>query len=359
MKERNAYTYFLAAIGCTSIIVTTSALFFIDRPWDYLLTALAISLLGLFPIRLPNRFWYTFDHISALYIVIVYDWKLAIIPSMICMLSLALKGYFSEHRDIKLILYRFLVTIGSFTFSIYVTGVIYYSFSHFVQNTIILVTLLTIIIDLISNLLNKSIQVSILGWSVLSYNSFIPSLFPTVFCILSSTFLYRLYLSDSFSETLLEVSICSLTIYILSIVAKIAVDQKSQSDELLESLKNSYTSTRQIFIHLDLHGKILSSNTIAEQTIGLSNSSMSNQSIWNYVVGNSHNIMQCFDQAIAGISGEINLTLQNSENQLIPVQVSFVPHFRNKQVAGIFLVGRLWDLSICPNESCLNTTPGG
>ncbi|WP_438444265.1 hypothetical protein [Gorillibacterium sp. sgz5001074] len=87
MKERNAYTYFLAGIGGASILLAVGTIILSEQPWVLLLVTLGTSLVGLFPIQLPNRFWYAFFHVPSLFLLVEYDWKIAILPSVISMLT--------------------------------------------------------------------------------------------------------------------------------------------------------------------------------------------------------------------------------------------------------------------------------
>lgn len=339
MKEKNTYTLFLAALGCTGVIMALVSVGLSGRAWELAAVILGVSILTLFPVKLPNHFWYAFDHIAKLYLLWNYDWKIALLPSIIGLLAMNLTDFSNFKRNTRSQCYQFIVSMGMYAISLSIMSVIYHHAEF--NNTYIMVGVLVFFSELISLLLNKIVHVSILGWSVLGNGSWRWGFYPTIFFFLSCIFLYRLVQTDSYYELGEELLFTSVTLFLLSVIARTAVDHQFRADGLQESLESRYSATGQLFIQLDLKGRISYANTIAERILGIPSEAMGRGSLWNYLKEQDGSGLLHFNQAAEGLSGEWETSLGTADGSTVPAILTFFPYLHNKKVTGIFLTGRM------------------
>lgn len=339
MKERNAYTLTLAAVGIAAVLIALTSVAVSGRAWELLLLSMVLSIVSFFPIKLPNRFWYSFDHIAAGYLLIEFDWKMAIIPSIIGMIALNLHSFSKLKQNLIQQIFRFFVSLGMYSISLFAaTMIMHFSKS---SNILVEVSLIIFTLDISSLIINKSVHMSILGRSVLSKVTFKSSLYPSIFLILSILLSYQLVNTDTYPQLIHEVIFCGLIILVIFIIAKVAVSHEVLAEERRLDFEQSLTATGQLLLILDLQGRILSTNPVTEQLLKMSDESLKKLSVYKLSHDQRDKIQQYFSEAVSGVTQSTMLILVDSELNPVPIEASFVPFFRNKQVAGIYLLGRM------------------
>lgn len=339
MKEKNAYTIFLSIVGGIAVMIALGAVSISENSGELLLVSLSVALIGLFPIRLPNRFYYTFDHIPKFYLAMVYDWKIAIIPSLISMIAVNVHDFSNFKRNSRKHIFRLFVSLGLFMFPLFVV----YLGLHLttITNPLLKVMLVAIAADLFSLSMNKSVQISILGWSVIRKPTLKSTLYPVLFILLSTILLYRLVQAESRSDLAMEIFFSCINIFIIFVISKSAVDHQIRAMELKEGFELSLTSVGQLFLLIDMKGMIANANSIMEQALGTTSTALNKQPLWDIVLEPNADLQNLFQAAAEGIPQKVSLSLIHANGHPVPLTASFVPHFQSKKVTGIYLVGRL------------------
>lgn len=339
MKERNLYTMFLATVGVVALIIAFGTIAVSEQPWELLLVILGVSMIGLFPIKLPNHLTYSFGHIPALYLLLVYGWKFAMLPCLIAIVSIILQNFSTYSKNLKSRLFRIFVSSGMYFFSY---SSIYLVIHHSdVESPALLAIISTILIDLFTFTMNKTIQMSLLGRMVFTKLRWKAEPLPLLFILLSSVLLYQIYVTDDYSNLAREAFMVTLILYILSFISNMAVRLKFEADELKTGYELTYTAARQLFISLDLQGRITEANTIAEQILERPHMELKDRVLWELESESGSSIIGHFQDAVKGTVQESELALLLAEDRLIKLPVSFVPIFKNMKVNGVYLVGRI------------------
>ncbi|WP_438444264.1 hypothetical protein [Gorillibacterium sp. sgz5001074] len=331
MRERNRFTWLLAAAGLTSLLIALATLFTSESPWIILLVCLGLSFITLFPVKLPNGFFYTFDHIPAGYLIMASDWKLAIIPPIVGLIAISIR-YRAKFRP-----FRLFVTLGMYSIAFFAASYIEpmpqpsHSFIHVIA--------MVITIELMNLALNKGIQASVLGTNMLNTLTWIPNMYHISFNLFSCLLIFRLIHTESYLDLIQEIVFSCLTLFILTLLSRIALQQQTLSGELREDMQRLFSSTERIFWTLDLQGRIQSSNTYSEILLGIN--IRPGTYIWDLSV-ESEELKRFFPPSSAWTTAEVELHLcPPDQHNTIRLTAILSPYFRNNRMAGIYLVGSI------------------
>lgn len=333
MKEINGFTCLLAAAGGLSLLLAATGLAGGERPLELLLVCLGIALVTLFPIRLPDGFYYTFDHIAAAYLLLTYDWRVAVLPTIIGLLSISVRMK-ARFRP-----FRFFVSLGMCWIPVAIAS--HLPIGLLLHTPFFQVCLVVLLIDGSTLLLNRGIQASILGKSLLRQFSWKPSWYQAAFSMLSAVLVFRLTRSEGYVEMAQELLFSCLTVFLLSYIAKLALHHQSRFDETKESLEQGFTATGHLILRLDREGRILTANSIALQSLQPGSSPLELQFLRDLVQEHPEEVDALMRTTAEGGSSERSVLFRSTGLAPIRVEASFLPYVRDKKVAGILVVGKI------------------
>lgn len=330
MKEKNLYTYFLAVFGVGSLLFSVFSLFFDERAWIIFGSAVLASLISLYPIRLPSHFFYTFDLVAIGFIALTYGWKFAILPAAISLL--ALNQFNRRHRW-----FRFVVNLGLYTIVVLV-GYLLIHYLQFPADRIWTVLLLYAVFDVVSFVLNRTVQVSVLGLSVITKPDKSEVFHSFVFIIIGSIILYRLLRLSSAIDWIMELILTGLLLYFFAKIANQYFNQLQMHEDSNLSFEQCFNATNQILITVTPDGKVTSINSVAEQLLGYSLNQSTPQTLWSILSDPEESVRLSFQKALSGVPEKVTAALLEASGAARTVQATLVPFTREKKVAGMYLI---------------------
>lgn len=333
MKEKNAYTYSLCVLGIVSLLFSIFSLLQSEKIWVLLGVTVLISLISLFPIRLPNQFFYSFDLITTSYMLLKYDWKFAILPASICLITINLL----TGRNI---LFRYCVNLGLYTVTI-AAGLALLTIFPLPKEHIVTIAVLYAITDIISYLANKSIHISILGFSVMVRPSKSETLHILMFILIGSLVLYRLVQAKTAQDMIMEILLTGMLLYLIYFISNKYFQQIRFSEESTSVFERCFDATNQILVTLHTDGTLSAANSVSQQIMKAPFERTSDQTLWDLFPSCSETIRISFHNALSGATIKVHLPLMKQVGTSNTLQATLVPFTRDKKIVGIYLIGQL------------------
>jgi PAS domain S-box-containing protein len=303
--------------------------------------SILVAMISIFPIRLPNRFFYTFDFVPMFYILLNYGWSAAIIPAIVSLLALDFNS--GRRRTFKW--FRFLVNLGCLNIAA-LTG--YLLLNQLLGNNMIFLTMFLFFLtfDLISFCLNKGIQISVLGTAVLtkpSYNEIIHTL---IFIVVSTIITYQIYQTETLNGLVQQCIFFASLLYIFAYISKKYIEQVHLNEESQLGYEMCFDSADQVLITIDINGIIENSNSRTAHILGYPKSVITGTPLWDIVI-ESTATQEAFNRAVTGLPQQMDVDFKCEDKEIIRLKGVLVPYTRNKKVSGVYYVGRTLDSEIC------------
>lgn len=335
MREKNGFTIFLAVLGGISIVFSLVSLGYHADPLTIVLTIIGVTLVALFTIKLPNEFFYIFDHIPAIYVMLKFDWTLVILAT-----SLSLFFMYFQTNDRKVKWFRYFVNLGLNTLAF---ALCYGTFALVSTEKagFPIILLIVFVSDICSLILHKLLFISVLGRSSFTKPSNTELGYSGIFILISSIILYRLLQASSPADLALEVVLTVLLLYIF----KYTSDHYYKQLKLFTDAKLGYEmcieAAKQLFFELKLDGTVQSVNSIAVMQLGLTKSEAEGIPFLEMVAHGAVDAQLGLDQARSGLPSSQFIELSRPNGNGLALQASFVPITRNHAVSGIYVIGQL------------------
>lgn len=335
MRDKNRFTYSIAVIGIGWLGLFAVSLFRSDNPWEIWACSLIVTVIGLFQIKLQNRFYYSFDIVPAAYLAIKFGWMLAPIPSCISLILLQLR----TNPGRTLHPFRFFISLGMYALSLSV-GQIWIRYTGSAVS-LAEVFIYLMIMDIVSLFIQRCLQSSVLGSPLFAKPSKHDVLHVTMSILVSSVLLVRLLETETWMELLRESALDAVLLYLLSLLSKQYIDQLNLTEELRIGYEMCFDITGQLIITLDRNGKILHMNPHAEQLFGFTPSTIAGIFLWEFP-GLAHT-KDMFHHAVTGVPEQRECPYTDPNGTITLLQAAFIPYTRNKKVSGVYFVGRILD----------------
>lgn len=334
MRDKNRFTYSIAVIGIGWLGLFAVSLFHIDNRWEIWVCSLLVTVIGLFQIKLQNRFYYSFDIVPAAYLAIKFGWMLAPIPSCISLILLQLRT--NPGRTVHP--FRFFISLGMYVLSLS-AGQLWIRFTGSVVS-LAEGFIYLMILDMVSLFIQRCLQSSVLGSPLFAKPSKHDVLHVAMSVLVSSILLARLLETETWMELLRESVLDAVLLYLLSLLSKQYIDQLNLTEELRIGYELCIEATDRILIRTDGEGRILALNAVAEKTFGCSQDTVVGMPIWEWTSSSgSGDIRETLRQAMNGLTMPITVCLSVSGKNALSVPVTLLPYTRNKAVIGVYFVG--------------------
>lgn len=334
MSEKNKYTCLLAFFGCFWVMAFMISIFLSDSALEIVAVSLLASIIGIFPIRLPNQFFYSFDIIPVIYISIQYGWMYAILPAFISLLVLQYR--YSPKRTFNTL--RFFITLGMYVIALF-AGQVFFLFLGD-PDSFFKMLIFIALLDMISLLLKRGIQASILGTPLFVRPTSADLLYIFIFIVFSSIISFALYNTETGPELIREVIFAAILLFLLSVITNKYVDQMLLTEEMRVGYEMCLQAADQIFLLIDRKGIIQTVNNIAEHALGYSKTNIIGASIWQFTCENTELMQQAVNRTLEGAAESAVFRFTGRTGDIVTVQAVLLPFTQYKKVAGVYLVGR-------------------
>jgi PAS domain S-box-containing protein len=332
VNEKNKFTYFIAIIGILWLLAFFKSIILTESPLEILIISFITALIVFFPVKLHNHFDYSFDIVCVVYLMIRFDWSLAILPTCICLLYL-------QYQKRRFDPFRLFLTFGMYTIAILVGQflIIFWGTPSNILKMLIFIAL----IDMVSLLLIKGVQSSILGTPLFNKPSAVDIFHGSIPVIFTSILTLRFLETRTTLELFQEVIFAVVLLYLISLLSNKHMESLQFTEELRVGYEMCLQSNGQIFLHVDHNGLIQSFNSIAEQMLGYSKDTVIGTSIWKLPEFDSEHLRDSFKKTLQGFSGTTELLLTGLSGDAVSIRAELLPFTKNKKVSGVYVVGRV------------------